>query len=204
MDRKMTHHSAAGAETTATTLTWWMLAMIAFPEVQRRAQAEIDAVVGLSRLPTFSDAPQLPYVRAVVKEIIRWRPALALGVPHAAIDEDWYKGMYVPKGTLCMSNLWHCNHDRTIFGEDADEFRPERHLDEHGESLPGPVETNQAGHAGFGFGRRICVGKDLANDTLFISTARILWAAKLERARDENGKQVPLDTETLVDAGMVL
>ena len=181
-----------------------MLAMIAFPEVQRRAQAEIDAVVGLSRLPTFSDAPRLPYVRAVVKEIIRWRPALALGVPHAAIDEDWYKGMYVPKGTLCMSNLWHCNHDRTIFGEDADEFRPERHLDEHGESLPGPVETNQAGHAGFGFGRRICVGKDLANDTLFINTARILWAAKLERARDENGKEVPLDTETLVDAGMVL
>ena len=180
-----------------------MLAMIAFPEVQRRAQAEIDAVVGRDRLPTFADAPRLPYVRAIIKEILRWRPTLALGVPHAAAEEDWYEGMYIPKGTLCLYNVWHCNHDRAVFGEDADEFRPERHLDRHREFLPGPVETYQAGHVTFGFGRRICSGKDLANDSLFISTVRILWAAKLERARDENGKEVTLDTK-IVDTGIVL
>ena len=177
--------------------------MIAFPEVQRRAQAEIDVVVGRDRLPTFADAPHLPYVRAVIKEVLRWRPTPPFGMPHAATEEDWYEGMYIPKGAVCISNLWHCNHDRAVFGEDADEFRPERHLDEHGESLPGPVETNQAGHVAFGFGRRICIGKDLANDSLFISTVRILWAAKLERARDETGKEVPLDVETIVDAGVV-
>ena len=177
--------------------------MIAFPEVQRRAQAEIDAVVGRDRPPTFADAPRLPYVRAIIKEIHRWRPSVPLGVPHAATEEDWYEGMYIPKGAICMYNSWHCNHDRAVFGEDADDFRPERHLDEHGESLPGPVETNRAGHIGFGFGRRSCVGKDLATDTLFIGTVRVLWAAKLERARDENGKEVPLDIETIVDAGMV-
>ena len=177
--------------------------MIAFPEVQRRAQAEIDAVVGRERLPVFADAPRLPYVRAIIKEVHRWRPSVPLGVPHAATEEDWYEGMYIPKGTICMFNTWHCNHDRAVFGEDADEFRPERHLDEHGESLPGPVETNQAGHVGFGFGRRNCVGKDLATDSLFIDSARILWATKLERERDENGKEVPLDIETIVDAGAV-
>jgi hypothetical protein len=48
------------------------------------------------------------------------------------------------------------------------------------------------------------VGKDMAIESLFIVTARILWAAKLERARDENGKEVPLDIETIVDAGVVL
>jgi cytochrome P450 len=197
------HRSTAGAETTATTLLWWTLAMIAFPEVQRRAQAEIDAVVGRDRFPTFVDAPRLPYVRAIIKEVLRWRPTLMLGVPHAATEEDWYEGMFIPKGTVCISNLWHCNHDRAVFGEDADEFRPERHLDERGESLPGPVETYQAGHVGFGFGRRICVGKDMANDSLFIDTVRMLWAAKLERARDENGKEVALDIETIVDAGVV-
>ena len=177
--------------------------MIAFPEVQRRAQAEIDAVVGRDRLPTFDDAPRLPYVRAITKEIQRWRPTVPFGVPHAATEEDWYEGMYIPKGTVCIPNAWHCNHDRAVFGEDADEFRPERHLDERGESLPGPVETNQAGHITFGFGRRICVGKELANDSLFIDTVRILWAAQLERARDENGKEVPLDVETVVDAGVI-
>jgi cytochrome P450 len=177
--------------------------MIAFPEVQRRAQAEMDVVVGRDRLPTFADAPHLPYVRAIIREILRWRPSVPFSVPHAATEEDWYEGMYIPKGTVCISNLWHCNHDRTVFGEDADEFRPERHLDEHGELLPGPIETYQAGHVSFGFGRRICVGKDLATESLFIDTARILWAAKLERPRDENGKEVALDIETIVDAGVV-
>ena len=180
-----------------------MLAMIAFPEVQRRAQAEIDAVVGRDHLPTFADSPRLPYVRAMIKEVLRWRPALPFGVPHVATEEDWYEGMYIPKGTICIPNVWHCNHDRAVFGEDAEEFRPERHLDKHGEPLPGPLETNQEGHVGFGFGRRICVGKHMAYDSLFIDTVRILWAAKLERAQDKNGKEVSLDVETIVDAGVV-
>ena len=195
--------SAAGAETTATTLSWWALAMMAFPEVQRRAQAELDTVIGRDRIPTFADAPRLPYVCAVIREVLRWRPSLPLGVPHAAIEDDWYEGMFIPKGTVCVSNTWHCNHDRAVFGEDADEFRPERHLDEKGELLSGPAETNQAGHVTFGFGRRICVGKELATDSLFITTACMLWAANFERARDENGKEVPLDADTLVDIGLV-
>ena len=111
--------------------------------------------------------------------------------------------MYIPKGTICIANVWHCNHDREIFGDDADEFRPERHLDKNGELLPGPSETNQAGHVALGFGRRICVGKDLAIESLFIDTVRILWATKLERIRDENGMEVPVDMETMVDAGAI-
>jgi cytochrome P450 len=198
------HCSAAGAETTSTTLSWWTLAMIAFPEVQRRAQAEIDAVVGRDRLPSFADAPRLPYVCAILKEVLRWRPTSPLGVPHVATKEDWYEGMYIPKGTVCISNLWQCNHDRAVFGEDADEFRPERHLDEHRELLPGPVETYQAGHVTFGFGRRICVGKELSNESLFINTARILWAAELTRPKDKSGRKVSLDTETATDGGIVL
>jgi cytochrome P450 len=180
-----------------------MLAMIAFPKVQRRAQAEIDAVVGRDRLPTFAHTPRLPYVRAIIREVLRWRPAIPFSIPHAATNEDWYEGMYIPKGTICISNIWHCNHDRAVFGDDVDEFRPERHLDEHEELLPGPIETNQAGHVTFGSGRRICVGKDLANESLFIATVRILWALNLERPQDENGGKGPLDIETIVDGGIV-
>jgi len=178
--------------------------MIAFPEVQRRAQAELDNVIGRDRLPTFDDAPRLPYVCAVIREVLRWRPATPIGVPHAAIDDDWYEGMFIPKGTMCISNVWHCNHDRTVFGEDADDFRPERHLDEQGELLSGPAETNRAGHVTFGFGKRICVGKELAADALFITTARVLWATNLERERDKNAKEMPLDLDTLVDAGLIM
>jgi cytochrome P450 len=178
--------------------------MIAFPEAQRRAQAELDAVVGRDRLPTIADAPRLPYLGAVIREVLRWRPALPLGVPHAATNDDWYEGMFIPKGTICIPNAWNCNHDRDVFGPDADEFRVERHLDERGELLSGPLETSQAGHVTFGFGRRICVGKDLALESLFITTARILWAANLERGRDEDGMEVQLDTDTLVDVGLVV
>ena len=182
---------------------WWILAMVAFPEVQCRAQAELDAVVGRTRLPTFADAPQLPYVRAIIREVIRWRPAVRLGPPHTTTEDDWYEGMFIPKGATCMANTWQCNRDQTIFGEDADDFKPERHLGDNGELLPGPRETNQEGHVTFGFGRRICVGKHLANDSLFILTARILWAANLKCVQDENRKERLLDASAIVEIGSI-
>ena len=53
--------------------------MTLYPDVQRKAQAEIDQIVGNSRLPDFSDEGALPYVQAVLKEALRWRPAGPLG-----------------------------------------------------------------------------------------------------------------------------
>jgi hypothetical protein len=164
-----TRRSAAGFETISTTLKWWTLAMVTFPKVQRRAQAELDTVVGRARLPTFANAPRPPYVRAVIKEALRWRPAVERGEPHKAVEDDRHEGMSIPKGATGMANRWHCSHDRAIFGEDADNFKPERHLDiKKEEVLPGPRETNGEGHAVFGFGRQIYVGKHLANDSLFL------------------------------------
>ena len=193
--------SAAAFETTTTTLRWWILAMIAFPEVQCRAQAELDAVVSRARLPTYADAPRLPYVRAIVKEVLRWRPTVRLGTPHKTAEDDWYEGMFIPKGSTCRGNIWQCNHDRSVFGDDADDFKPERHLGDNGELLPGPKETNREGHVSFGFGRRICVGKHLANDSLFIHTARILWATSLKCVEDKKGMERLLDTNAFVDVG---
>ena len=195
------HLSGAGSETTSTSLMWWTLTMVAFPQVQRRAQAELDMVVGRARLPTFEDAPRLPYVRAVIREVIRWRPPAPIGVPHKVTEDDWYEGMFIPKGAICMPNVWHCNHDRAIFGDDADEFRPERHLDDKGELEPGPIETNQEGHSTFGFGRRICAGRHLANNALFIHTARILWAATPECVKDED---VLPDMNGFMDMGIIM
>ncbi|KAI9454069.1 cytochrome P450 [Lactarius psammicola] len=194
----------AGAETTSTTMSWWAVAMVAHPEVQRRAQIELDTVVGRSRAPTFSDAPNLPYIRAMAKEVLRWRPALPLSLPHSTTEDDWYNGMFIPKGTLCLTNLWQCHRDSSCYGDDAANFRPERFLDAHGEIIPGPAETHEEGHGTYGFGKRACVGKHIANDSLFIYIATTLWAASLERARDQDGNEVPLDTDAFVDTGTVL
>lgn len=65
--------SAAGTDTTRASLSWWTLAMLAYPDVQKRAQEELDKVVGRARIPTFADMPHLPYLRAMVKEVTRWR-----------------------------------------------------------------------------------------------------------------------------------
>ena len=178
--------------------------MVTHPGVQKRAQDELDAVVGHSRTPTFADAPNLPYIQALVKESLRWRPVLPLGVPHATTEDDWYEGMFIPKGTICLANLWQCHRDPSFFGKDAASFNPERFLDGNGGLIPGPVETRDDGHCTYGFGRRSCVGKHAANDSLFITMATVLWAVRLERPRDESGKELPLDIDTPLDTGMVL
>ncbi|KAH8977890.1 cytochrome P450 [Lactarius hatsudake] len=96
---------SAGGETTSTTLLWWVLAMLAYPEVQTRAHAELDEVVGNARPPTFADLPSLPYIRAMVKETLRWSPTVPFGLLHASTEDDWYEGMFIPKGTLCFQNM---------------------------------------------------------------------------------------------------
>jgi len=178
--------------------------MITHPEFQKRAQDQLDAVVGRSRTPTFADIPSLPYIQALVKESLRWRPALPVSIPHATTEDDWYEGAFIPKGTICLVNLWQCHRDHAAYGNDAASFNPERFLDEQGRLIPGPVETRDDGQSAYGFGRRACVGKHVANDSLFISIATVLWAARLERPLDEHGKEVPLDIDTPVDTGMVL
>ena len=178
--------------------------MVMHPEVQRHAHAELDSVVGRSRTPAFSDAPNLPYIQAIVKEVLRWRPVLPLSLPHSTTEDDWYNGMFIPKGTLCLTNLWQCHHDPSSYGDDAASFRPERFLDAHGQIIPGPSETREEGHGTYGFGKRACVGKHVANESLFIYIATALWAITLERARDQDGNEVPIDTEKFVDTGTVM
>ena len=177
--------------------------MVAYPEVQERAQAELDTVVGRSRIPTFSDLPNLPYIQAMVKEVLRWRPVLPLSLPHATTEDDWYNGMFIPKGTILLTNLWQCHHDSSSYGEDAASFKPERFLDKDGKIVPGPAETREEGHCTYGFGRRICVGRHVSNDSLFVFMATTLWAANFEQVRDEGGKETHLDV-AFVDTGMVL
>ena len=198
------HLSGAASETTTSSMYWWMLAMVAFPETQRRAQAELDAVVGRGRVPSFSDLPSLPYLRAMVKEVLRWRPVLPVGIPHCSIEDDWYEGMFIPKGSMCLVNVGLCNQDPDIYGEDAALFDPSRHLTPDGTALaPCPQDTQDEGHVVYGFGKRRCVGRHVANDTMFIAFAVMLWAMQIVPAKDENGREIPVDVDDYIDNGMV-
>ena len=98
----------AGSETTSTTLNNFVLAMALYPQAMTKAQEEIDRVIGSdgSRMPRWEDEPDLPYVRALVKETLRWRAVNKFGMPHYTSDDDWYEGYFIPKNSVVMLNWW--------------------------------------------------------------------------------------------------
>ena len=79
--------------------------MALYPEVQRRAQEDIDRLAS-SRLPTLDDFNSLPYIRAIIKEVLRWGPVVPLGLPHAVLKDDVYENYFIPKGTTVLLNVW--------------------------------------------------------------------------------------------------
>ena len=91
---------------TISTLQSFFLAMSLNPDVQRKAQAELDAVVGPHRLPEYDDEESLRYMRALAKECLRWRSVVPLPVPHRSIEDDEYRGYFIPQGSIIISNIW--------------------------------------------------------------------------------------------------
>ncbi|EIW84445.1 cytochrome P450 [Coniophora puteana RWD-64-598 SS2] len=179
---------AAGEETTGSTLIVFTLAMVLYPSVQKRAQAEIDRIVGADRLPDLNDRPSLPYVEAVFRETLRWKPVVPLAIPHAAANEDIYDGYLIPKGTVILPNLWAMSRDSTKYPF-PDVFDPERFLDAD-ENITGDTPN-----FAFGFGRRICPGRHLASGSVWIAMAQILASFSIEKAKDTSGNTVEPNPE---------
>ncbi|KAJ4470457.1 cytochrome P450 [Lentinula aciculospora] len=177
----------AGVETTSGQLAWFMQAMVLYPETQRLAQEEIDRVVGPYRLPSFDDYDHLPYIRATVKELLRWRGIGPMGIPHRLNQDDYYEGYFIPKDTVCYVNVWSLHLDREIYGEDAEHFNPNRFLDGNGKFRSSIADTRDEGHFTYGFGKRICIGRHVANNSLFIHIAFLLWALNITAEKDADG-----------------
>lgn len=177
---------AGGADTTVSTLSSFVLAMVLHPEVQRKAQREIDSVIGSERLPNFADQDTLPYVSALVKESIRWLPVIPMGIGHIATEEMTYDGYRIPKGSCILPAVWWFLHDPEAH-PNPEEFDPERYWEPRNE--PDPLL-----HA-FGYGRRICPGRYLAADNMYITIARLLAVFDIGKAVDEQGKEMEAKLE---------
>ncbi|KAG2074091.1 cytochrome P450 [Suillus decipiens] len=173
----------AASETTTSTLYVFLLAMVLYPEVQARAQAEIDCVIGkaLERLPDWDDRVSMPYVNAVIQETLRWFPVAPLGVPHATVNDDVYEGYFIPKGATVVTNTWSMARNPEKYPNPT-RFMPERHM-------PTVTAEEQSIHHvpdnisfAFGFGRRVCVGRHIADASLFAAVVNILAVFRVERA----------------------
>ncbi|THU86673.1 cytochrome P450 [Dendrothele bispora CBS 962.96] len=160
--------------------------MVLHPDIQRKAQAEIDATIGTNRLPEFNDRPSLPYVEALYREIFRYRPVTPLGIPHAAIEESFYNNFFIPKGTVVISNIWAMSRDSEIYN-DPDKFMPERFLTEDGNL------NNDDLPLSYGFGRRICVGRLLAEDVCWLAIVSTLATCDITTKEDEHGEPVKVE-----------
>ncbi|EGN99267.1 hypothetical protein SERLA73DRAFT_182184 [Serpula lacrymans var. lacrymans S7.3] len=178
----------AAAETSFSVLTIFLLAMVLHPSVQERAQAEIDSVVSEGRLPDFDDRSSMPYVEAVLRETLRWYPAVPLGVPHAATKSDEYEGYFIPEGATVAVNIWAIARDENTYPEPS-LFKPERFL-----TADGKLTDDTAGYA-FGFGRRICVGRYVADASLWATMVSMLALFKLSKAKDEYGNEIDFKPE---------
>ncbi|KAJ6598116.1 cytochrome P450 [Mycena vulgaris] len=176
---------SAAADTTASALTTFFLAMAINPEVQRKAQNEIDTVIGLSRLPGFEDRRSLPYVEALLREVLRWMPVLPLGVAHATSEDDIYEGYFIPKGTMVLSNIWAMVHDEAVY-PDPEKFQPERFLNANGQL---DADDNILA---FGFGRRACVGRHAADATLWATIVSVLSVFDISKVKDAAGNTVEI------------
>lgn len=184
---------AAGADTVVSALQSLFLAVALYPNVQDKAQKELDRVIG-NRLPVFSDRYQLPYIDCICYELLRWNPVTPLGLAHHVSEDDEYRGYIIPKGTTVFPNVWAILHDPELY-PDPFTFNPDRfeeNVTGKGLSASG---VNEIPNAAFGFGRRMCPGRWFAFDFLWISVASILSVYRITEATDVNGQPIDLTGE---------
>jgi cytochrome P450 len=179
----------AGIDTTTSALQVFLLAMVLYPDVQTRARAEIDQAVGHDKMPCLDDRASLPYLDAILCEVLRWYPVFPLGVPHAASNDDVYGGYFIPKGAVVLVNQWALSRDENVF-HDASRFDPSRHL-----TVDGKLKDPFVNHFVFGHGRRICPGRWFAENGLWTAVSAILAVLRIDYAKDSNGDRIEVKPE---------
>ncbi|CAG7852714.1 O-methylsterigmatocystin oxidoreductase Short=OMST oxidoreductase; AltName: Full=Aflatoxin B synthase; AltName: Full=Aflatoxin biosynthesis protein Q; AltName: Full=Cytochrome P450 64 [Serendipita indica DSM 11827] len=176
----------AGVDTTVSAIINFLYAMARHPEWQERTRKEMEVILGHDHMPTMEDISRLEIFNAVWKESFRWNPPVPLGIPHVSSKEDTWKGYYIPKGTIL-----HCNigqslffvvrppdsppgwilRDPRIWGNDGHQFNPNRFL---AGKNPTIGQLPDVSSIPFGFGRRICPGRYLAERLALQFSAAIL------------------------------
>ncbi|KAI0050257.1 cytochrome P450 [Auriscalpium vulgare] len=167
----------AGADTTTHSLRAFFLVLARYPAIQDRAQAELESVTGGTRLPTFEDRPNLPYVNALCKEVLRWRMVAPIGVPHASSEDDVYEGYFIPKGSMIIANS--AMLQDPVAYPNPEKFDPGRYLTADGKFKDDPLIN-----AAFGFGKRICPGRFIVDSTVFITAAMVMSTFTVGRPKD--------------------
>ncbi|KAG2121266.1 cytochrome P450 [Suillus clintonianus] len=177
----------AGAETTAVGITAAIMAAACYPLAQARVHEELDMVIGSDRAPTFKDSKSLPQLHAFLLEALRWRPIVRIGFPHRATKDIFWQGYCIPEGATVYGCHWAISRDPVAF-PDPETFNPQRWLDSEGR-----LKDNMQ-FIIYGFGRRVCPGLHLANQSLYMVLALLFWSFRIAQRPD-----APIDTYAFSD-----
>ena len=191
----------AGAGTSSAALMSFLLAMVLYPDKFDKLVAEIDSVIAddQNRLPNLEDLPRLPYLRACVKETLRWRPVVAGGLPHfLSARDDIYTTLqdityHIPRGSTIHPVQWAIHRDPVVYPDAPEEFLPERWLElQYKATYKEPLTEfpNLRDYSCFGFGRRICPGRNIAERGLMIAALMVGWGCEIwaRRSGERNGE----------------
>ncbi|PAV15311.1 cytochrome P450 [Pyrrhoderma noxium] len=175
---------AGAADTSFSALSTFILAMVLHPDVQKRAQEEIDKTIGRNTLPTFEDLPKLKYIDAIRKECMRWQSIITTPSPHTVSIDDEINGYLIPANSVVMANFWAIFRDPVEYPE-PDKFIPERFIPSEGKKVP--LEPSKVI---FSVGRRICPGRYFAENSIFIDMATIIATCDIRMALDVDGNLI--------------
>ncbi|XP_032655694.1 cytochrome P450 1A1 isoform X1 [Chelonoidis abingdonii] len=154
----------AGFDTVTTALSWSLMYLVTYPEIQKKIQKELDQVIGRERRPRLSDRPMLPYTEAFILEIFRHSSFLPFTIPHCTTKDTVLNGYFIPKDLCVFVNQWQVNHNEKLW-KDPSTFNPERFLKAEG------TEVNRAESEKvmtFGLGKRKCIGESIGRWEVFL------------------------------------
>ncbi|KAI0304241.1 cytochrome P450 [Russula brevipes] len=175
-----------GVHSTSGVILWFLACISSHPDVQARAHAELDEVVGRDCWPSAEDEQRLPYMRAIIKEVQRAHPPFWMAHPHYSTEDFVHNGMYIPKNTAVILNCYDIHHNEEKY-PDSFSFNPDRFLGDtltcaESSKLPNAMDRD---HWTFGAGRRICPGIHVAERELWLAVSRLLWAFDIQALPDE-------------------
>ncbi|PIA45974.1 hypothetical protein AQUCO_01600318v1 [Aquilegia coerulea] len=167
-------------DTTTITLTWALSLLLNNQHTLKKAQEEIDTIVGKDRQVNELDIEKLVYLQAIVKETLRLYPAAPLSAQHEAMEDCTVAGYHVPAGTRLITNLWKIQQDPHIWSNPS-EFKPERFLTTQANV---DVRGQHFEYIPFGSGRRSCPGISFGLQVIHLTLARLLQSFDFKTSLD--------------------
>ncbi|NXS83796.1 CP1A5 protein, partial [Erpornis zantholeuca] len=160
----------AGFDTVTTALSWSLMYLVKYPDIQRKIQEELDQTIGRERRPRLSDRGMLPYMEAFILEMFRHSSFVPFTIPHSTTKDTVLNGYYIPKDCCVFISQWQVNHDEKLW-KDPETFKPERFL-----SADGTKVNKEEGEKVlmFGLGKRKCIGETIARWQVFLFLATLV------------------------------